>query len=188
MVIRRLGLGDEESMGLMGSLPVGMSSGAISTQRAKSPKTVPTDRADNDEYIPSASLVTARCNCSSPKASQEQELFSISREDLDHCARNVRALMKLVEDAQSVHDSTGECEIAANTYKGYLTALHNIVPMQPKRTSRLRQYFSKPLAKLYRSKELSAATTKDNCLSTIAQSRPVLSGTPLKTSTTLPPR
>jgi len=101
------------------------------------------ERAVHDTTITSAIPPESRCICDSSTELARSESFHVSRDDLDRCAKHIRALLNIVEDARSANDGTGRCEIVAKSYKESLSALHAITPTAPRKASRLRRLFSK---------------------------------------------
>ena len=110
------------------------------------PVPVPTSTVpatDDSVAISCASSVSTSCICGYSTPPTEQGSFHISRNDLNECADQLRALLKVVEDARSLQDGAGSCEVIRESYRESLDTLHGFFPGELKRPSRLRRFFAK---------------------------------------------
>lgn len=112
----------------------------------KAPAPVPASTVpaiDDSVVISCASSVSTSCICGYSTPPTEQGSFHISRNDLNECANQLRALLKVVEDARSLQDGAGSCEVIRESYRESLDTLHGFFPGELKRPSRLRRLFAK---------------------------------------------
>jgi len=191
-MVRRLGLtnGSTESPGLSPDEKIWDKS---TSQGPRYPRLLlpePTICAIDDENVPSVSRTTGSCICGNPTAPLEENPLHISRQDLDHCVKHVRALLKVVEDAQSVSNGAARCENITATLKSSLKTLHGFLPREPKRSGRLTRLFSRARSRNHRLENLSpndTAVTGRKGVSNAVCAPPALSNPTLRASTTLPP-
>jgi hypothetical protein len=106
----------------------------------------------------------SRCICGQEAASRnDRETVHISREDLTECANRVRGLLRIVEDARSMQDSEGSCELIHHQYRASLDDLRAFFqPMSEKRGLWQRMLAKKRKDKIVRPIEISqpASTIK----------------------------